>query len=148
MDSQSDVKENMLFALTVAVWRHLRHNIGAFLVSLELEKIHSCVCAVDSARIGNILAEFAANVGTELSLTAQDFLMTRGNAEGPEPPLSAFHKKCEQKYRRLFPAAVVADLSQNPDFRARWGTAVFPTLTKACTRMINIPKQQVYSATC
>ena len=76
-------------------------------------------------------------------VTLQDVIMCNGGMAHVSR-LSPVKAQRLETYRALFPEAVVADLTQNPEARHRCGRAEMPTLTRACTSLVHIPTGHIY----
>ena len=77
------------------------------------------------------------------TVTLQDMIMCKGD-EAHVSRLPPVKEQRLEMYRAIFPEAVVADLTQNPEARRRCGHADMPTLTRACTSLVHIPTGHIY----
>ena len=94
----------------------------------------------------NQFLEKAQELLTGPALTVDEFLLSEYNADA-DLTLTKLNRKFLEQYMDLFGprGATVVDLQQNPQKRSRWGSAMFPTLTTGCSKMMNMAKHQLYS---
>ena len=94
----------------------------------------------------NQFLEKAQELLTGPALTVDEFLLSEYNADA-DLTLTKLNRKFLEQYMDLFGprGATVVDLQQNPQKRPRWGSAMFPTLTTGCSKMMNMAKHQLYS---